>query len=174
MENVGERRAQHPPSGMTLSALEVRLVAYSDPLMAPMLADLSREYHARYHEFADEVDAMLRPRPGEFEPPSGGMLLLLLDGRPVAGGGFCRYDECTAEVKRVWTQAAHRRRGLARRLLTELEAEIRGRGYRRIYLTTGPRQPEARALYLATGYRPGYDPSLPPEQVGAHPFEKLI
>ena len=34
-----------------------------------------------------------------------------------------------------------------------LEAEIVARGYRRIYLTTGDKQPEAEALYLATGYR---------------------
>jgi hypothetical protein len=37
-------------------------------------------------------------------------------------------------------------------LLVELEAEIVARGYRRVYLTTGDRQPEAEALYLSTGY----------------------
>ena len=36
-------------------------------------------------------------------------------------------------------------------LLAELEAEIAARGYRRIYLITGDRQPEAEALY-ASGY----------------------
>jgi hypothetical protein len=35
-------------------------------------------------------------------------------------------------------------------------------GYRRIYLTTGNRQPEAEALYLATGYRRLAEP-LPAE-----------
>jgi hypothetical protein len=30
------------------------------------------------------------------------------------------------------------------------------------------------ALYLAMGYRPLYDASLPPEDVGAHPFEKWL
>ncbi len=30
---------------------------------------------------------------------------------------------------------------------------IAAAGYRRVYLTTGDRQPEAEALYLATGYR---------------------
>ena len=32
------------------------------------------------------------------------------------------------------------------------ESEIAARGYHRVYLTTGDRQPEAEALYLATGY----------------------
>ena len=31
-------------------------------------------------------------------------------------------------------------------------AEIAARGYRKIYLMTGDRQPEAEELYLATGY----------------------
>ena len=34
----------------------------------------------------------------------------------------------------------------------ELETEIVARGYRRVYLTTGDRQPEAEALYLSSGY----------------------
>jgi hypothetical protein len=37
-------------------------------------------------------------------------------------------------------------------LLAALEAEIADRGYHRIYLTTGNRQPEAEALYGSTGY----------------------
>ena len=35
-------------------------------------------------------------------------------------------------------------------------------GYRRVYLTTGDKQPEAEALYLATGYR-RLDEPLPAE-----------
>jgi hypothetical protein len=30
-----------------------------------------------------------------------------------------------------------------------------------VYLTTGPRQPEARDLYLATGWTPLFDPAVP-------------
>jgi len=30
------------------------------------------------------------------------------------------------------------------------------------------------ALYLAKGYTPLYDPSLPSEEDGAHPFEKRL
>jgi hypothetical protein len=45
-----------------------------------------------------------------------------------------------------------RRRGYATTLLAALEAEIADRGYRRVYLTTGNRQPEAEALYDSAGY----------------------
>ncbi|MBI0383949.1 GNAT family N-acetyltransferase, partial [Streptomyces albiflaviniger] len=54
----------------------------------------------------------------------------------------------------------------------ELERSAAERGYRRIHLTTGPRQPEARGLYLATGYTPLFDVSADPETIGPLPFEK--
>jgi GNAT superfamily N-acetyltransferase len=89
-------------------------------------------------------------------------VLLTEGGAAVAGGGFMRHrDPGTAEVKRMWTAAAHRRRGLARRVLTELELRAAARGYRRLVLTTGPRQPEARDLYLAAGWTPLFDPAVP-------------
>ena len=67
-----------------------------------------------------------------------------------------------------------RRRGYARALLAALEAEIAARGYRRIYLTTGDRQPEAEALYLSTGYARLPEP-LPAEgEVYPVAFEKML
>lgn len=158
---------------MTDLAVEVRLVAYTDPLVVPMLTELDREYRTRYrHSLGDIAEEMTRG--AAFGPPDGGVVLLLEDGEPVAGGAFRRFDEHTAELKRIWTHSAHRRRGFARRVLVELEREIGARGYRRIHLTTGPRQPEAKALYLATGYTPLYDPALDPEVIGPHPFEKDV
>lgn len=98
------------------------------------------------------------------------MLLLLLEGgEPVAGGAYRRYDEQTAELKRIWTHSAHRRRGPARRVIAALERSAAERGYRRIHLTTGPRRPEARGLYLATGYTPLFDLSADPETIGPLP-----
>jgi GNAT superfamily N-acetyltransferase len=90
------------------------------------------------------------------------MLIGLLGDTPVTGGAFRRFDAETAELKRIWTDSGHRRRGLARALLAALETEIVARGYARIYLTTGDRQPEAEALYLATGYQRLAEP-LPAE-----------
>ena len=39
-------------------------------------------------------------------------------------------------------------------LLAELESRIRALGYRRVYLTTGDRQPEAEAFHTAAGTFP--------------------
>ena len=110
----------------------------------------------------------------EFEPPHGVLLLLLAEGGPVAVGAFRRCDERTAELKRIWTHPGHRRRGLARRVLAELEERAARAGYHRLHLTTGPRQPEARALYLRCGYRPLFDLDADPETIGPLPFEKLL
>ena len=138
-------------------------VGQDDPLAEPLLAELAVEYATRYGGTVDGVGRWLRGYPaGEFEAPDGGMLIGVSGDRPITGGAFRRFDAHTAELKRIWTDGGHRRQGHARALLDALEAEIVARGYRRVYLTTGDRQPEAEALYLATGYQRLREP-LPAE-----------
>ena len=138
-------------------------VSQDDPLAEPLLAELAYEYATRYGSTIERVGNWLRGYPAaEFAAPDGAMVIGHVDGVPVTGGAFRRFDDRTAELKRIWTDSGHRRRGLARSLLVELEADIAARGYRRIYLTTGDRQPEAEALYLTTGYR-RLDEPLPAE-----------
>ncbi|QHT56437.1 GNAT family N-acetyltransferase [Cellulomonas sp. H30R-01] len=183
----------------TDAVLEVVSVPLSDPRVQPLLDELATEYLTRYAELFGERDLreeMDRYPAEQFVPPAGELVLLLEAGEPVAGGAFRHRTEPelgpvellerpaardaegrpalpTAELKRIWTSSAHRRRGLARRVLAELEPRAEAAGYRRLYLTTGPRQPEAAALYLATGYRPLFDPSDPPT-TGPLPFEKWL
>ena len=141
---------------MTVSAVEqLQFVAVGqdDELARPLLAELAVEYASRYGGTEERVMRWLRSHPAEhFAPPLGGLVVGLLDGAPVTGGAFCRFDDTTAELKRIWTDSRHRQRGYARALLAELESRILARGYRRAYLTTGDRQPEAEALYTSTGY----------------------
>ncbi len=147
-----------PRSGLTFVP-----VSQDDPLAEPLLAELATEYATRYGGATERVSRWLRGYPAdEFAAPGGGMVIGLLGDLPVTGGAFRRFDPDTAELKRIWTDGRHRRRGHARALLSVLEADIAARGYRRVYLTTGDRQPEAEALYLATGYRRLDDP-LPAE-----------
>ncbi|MER8220567.1 GNAT family N-acetyltransferase [Streptomyces sp. NPDC094143] len=161
------------PTPSRAADLAVVHVPVSDRRVRPLLRELGHEYATRYGR--DAHTEISRYPDEEFTPPHGGLLLLLLEhGNPVAGGAFRRYDATTAELKRIWTHSAHRRRGLARRVLDELEHEAAARGYRRLYLTTGPRQPEARGLYLATGYTPLFDTAADPETIGPLPFEKHL
>ncbi|MCX5384636.1 GNAT family N-acetyltransferase [Streptomyces sp. NBC_00083] len=161
------------PTPIPTTDLTIIQVLMSDPRVAPLLRELGDEYSTRYGR--DAHTELARYPDEEFTAPYGGALLLLLQhGDPVAGGAFRRYDGTTAELKRIWTHSAHRRRGLARRVVAALEHEAAGRGYRRIHLTTGPRQPEARALYLTTGYTPLFDTGADPETIGPLPFEKHL
>jgi GNAT superfamily N-acetyltransferase len=137
----------------TLNQLRFVAVGQDDPLAEPLLAELAVEYAERYGGTERGVMTWLRSHPAaDFAPPDGGLLIGLLDGRPVTGGAFQRFDDSTAELKRIWTDSRHRRRGYGKVLLSALEREILARGYRRVYLTTGDRQPEAEALYAAAGY----------------------
>jgi GNAT superfamily N-acetyltransferase len=128
--------------------MEVRRVRLNDAEVAPLLEGLTLEYDERYGENVE----MTRAVADEFDPPTG-LFIVLMDG-PVtaAGGGFRRHDTTTCEVKRMWTHPRYRRRGLAVRVLGALEDAAPGAGYTRLILETGPRQPEAEALYAARGY----------------------
>jgi GNAT superfamily N-acetyltransferase len=140
-------------SAHAVDELRFQAVAQHDPLAEPLLAELALEYANRYRAPLESVSKWLRTYPAhEFAPPDGALLIGLRDGRPVTGGAFRRFDDETAELKRVWTDSRYRRRGFAKALLVELESAIAARGYRRIYLTTGDKQPEAEELYLSTGY----------------------
>jgi GNAT superfamily N-acetyltransferase len=156
----------------------VHRATLADPLVQPLLQELAYEYSTRYPALADRKGRQkeLERYPAEeFEPAHGGLLILLVeDGEAVAGGAYRRYDERTAELKRIWTHSAHRRRGLARAVVTELERAAAQTGYGRVYLTTGPRQPEAKGLYLATGYTPLFDVAADPETIGRLPFAKSL
>jgi GNAT superfamily N-acetyltransferase len=130
--------------------MELRQVRLTDPLAAPLLAGLTREYDVRY----GETDEMATVDSSEFDPPGGAFLALVDGGELLAGGGLRRMSDDTCEVKRMWTAPEHRRKGYASQVLTGLEDAARAAGYATLILETGPLQPEAIALYTVRGYRP--------------------
>ena len=172
---VGARPASHGPRPLDPAALTVLNLPMHDPRVRPLLDELAVEYDTRYGDLFGRkaaADELNRYPAAEFEGPGGALLLVQEHGEPVAGGAFRRYDGRTAELKRIWTHSAHRRRGLGRLVLAELEALAAHRGYTRLYLTTGPRQPEAKHLYLSTGYEPQFDLDADPETLKFLAFTK--
>lgn len=158
-----------------MESLRFVAVGQTDPLAEPLLAELAIEYSQRYGGTEAGVAAWLRGHPAEeFAAPHGALLIGLLGDEPVTGGAFQRFDADTAELKRIWTDSGHRQRGYAKALLVALEAVIAERGYRRVYLTTGDRQPEAEALYESAGYTRLPEP-LPAEgDIYPIAFEKVL
>ena len=168
-------------------ALEVVTARLEDPAAAPLLEGLLFEYTSRYGE---KATAEFDRHPTQlFTAEHGGALLLLVeDGETVAGGALRAYDPefaapvlvpgfpevATTEFKRIWTHAEHRRRGLGRRVLDALERRARDFGYRQVFLTTGPNQPEAVALYESTGYAKLVDGGAEDRGFAIHPFIKSL
>jgi ribosomal protein S18 acetylase RimI-like enzyme len=159
-----------------------------DPAVTPLLDGLLFEYTSRYG--ANAVREFDRHPKRLFTEEHGGALVLLVeDGRTVAGGALRAFDPelavkgvldpdfpdlPTAEFKRIWTHAEHRRRGLGRRVLDELERRAAELGYRQVFLTTGPSQPEAVGLYLAAGYTELPDHGAAARGHAVHPFVKRL
>ena len=75
------------------------------------------------------------------------------DGRWVGCAGLRPLGGGVAELKRMYVAPEARGTGLGRRLLSEVEAAARERGYTRVRLDTGEPMPEAQALYRSAGYR---------------------
>jgi putative acetyltransferase len=75
----------------------------------------------------------------------------LCAGEAVGCGALVRTRPSECELKRMFVAAAHRGRGLGRRILRALEA-IAGEEERVVRLETGVRQPEAIALYRSAGF----------------------
>jgi len=121
---------------------------YADPVAAKLIAELQAEDVTRYGG-PDETPI----EPGEFDPPDGLFLVGSLSGDAVAVGGWRRVGDGVAEIKRMYVAERARRRGLSRRMLTELESTLTAAGYQRVVLMTAMAQPEAIALYESTGYQ---------------------
>ena len=94
------------------------------------------------------------PAASVFEPPAGVFLVGWEDGEAVACGGIARYDEATAEIRRMYVVPEARGRGLSRLVLIALEDEARALGYSLVRLETGRLQAEAIGLYTSAGFGP--------------------
>jgi len=127
---------------LTLEAVDIRS-ADAVRMVARLDEDLARRYGEAPSEFTAAnalADHMT-------------FLVGYLGGRPVACGAFRPMDAKAAEIKRMFVEPDLRGRGIARRLLAELEERARRAGYSLARLETGVRQAEAIRLYEAAGYR---------------------
>ncbi|HST67900.1 MAG TPA: GNAT family N-acetyltransferase [Mycobacteriales bacterium] len=129
--------------------MNVEVARLDDPVVKDLIELIQGEYVVRYGG-RDEapIDA------AEFAPPRGLFLLAWLDGTAAGCGGWRDLGDGRAEIKRMFTVAGFRNRGVARAVLAELERTAAAAGIGEIVLETGSVQPEAIALYRSTGYEP--------------------
>ncbi len=74
-------------------------------------------------------------------------------GIAVACGAIKPFDNASMEVKRMYVVPAFRGKGIATRILRELEQWAKELDFEKCVLETGKRQPEAIALYRKNGYK---------------------
>lgn len=138
--------------------MNIRRVPFDHPDALKLNDEVQAEYHVRYGDGGDATYL----DPAMFVPPAG-LYLIAYDERhrPVATGGWRAqernaegYADGDAELKRMFVIEEMRGRGIARRVLAALEEDARAAGRTRMVLETGPRQPEAVALYTSSGYEP--------------------
>jgi GNAT superfamily N-acetyltransferase len=115
-----------------------------DALATPELDAAERRYLTRAMPAGTFV-AWLVEQDGEVVA-GGGLQLRTLQPRP----GFVR-GEPEGLVVSMWTEPAHRRRGLGKRVLAAMLEWCRARGIRRLTLHASG---EGRPLYEAVGFRP--------------------
>lgn len=72
---------------------------------------------------------------------------------PVGCGAIKEYSQDTMEIKRMYVPMNMRGKGIASKVLTELEKWAAELNYSKCILETGKKQPEAIGLYIKNGYQ---------------------
>ncbi|MDB5200173.1 MAG: family N-acetyltransferase [Chitinophagaceae bacterium] len=72
---------------------------------------------------------------------------------PMGCGAIKEYATHTMEIKRMYTSPRSRGKGIATKVLTELEIWTTELSFKKCVLETGKRQPEAIGLYKKNGYK---------------------
>ena len=162
---------------MQTSPIRIRRASPDAPESIRLLRAYGAELVGRGRPFSPvEPPVGRRPaswvEPHELEPPGGAFLLAEDRGVAVGCGGLRTLAPGLGEVKRMFVVRGARRRGVARSILAELEAIARELGLRRVRLDTNAVQPEAVALYHATGYVEIADYNGNP--FATHWFEKAL
>ena len=75
------------------------------------------------------------------------------NGKPIGCGAIKEYTQKTMEIKRMYTSPGSRGKGIAAKVLTELEKWATELSCKKCILETGKRQPEAIGLYKKNGYK---------------------
>ena len=73
--------------------------------------------------------------------------------KPISCGGLKAYSSNTLEIKRMYTIPEWRGKGIATKILSELERWAAELSFEKCVLETGKRQPEAIGLYKKNGYK---------------------
>lgn len=145
MDNQTQTKLSTP----TDSRVEICREDLLSPISQQLILALNAELEDRYPE---DGANFFRLDAEEVTEGRGGFFVAYFNSKPVGCGAVRRLEPGLVEIKRMYVDPAVRGRRVGRKILDALEAESRKLGARRIVLETGPRQPEAIALYAHAGF----------------------
>jgi GNAT superfamily N-acetyltransferase len=131
------------------AGVEIRREDLLSTVAQQLILALNSELESRYPE---EGANFFRLDPDEVREGNGGFFVAYLDAAPVGCGAVRLIEPSIAEIKRMYVAPELRGRGIGGRMVERLEAEAVRLGVRRIVLETGPRQPDAIAMYARAGF----------------------
>lgn len=73
--------------------------------------------------------------------------------KPIGCGAIKKFNDTSVEVKRMFVSEESRGKGVAQKILNELEIWANELGYKKCVLETGKRQIEAVQFYKKSGYK---------------------
>ena len=132
-----------------MEKIKIREAGFGDPDVQPLIAAALAELSARYGGGSGDDTPVAAT---DFAPPNGAFLVAEDETGRLLGCAGWRTHGDDAELKRMFTVADARGRGVARQVLAAIEDSARERGRKRVILETGDKQPEAIALYEKCGY----------------------
>ncbi|MFD4459637.1 GNAT family N-acetyltransferase [Nocardia sp. NPDC058480] len=137
----------------------------------PVSVQLMAEYAKERRSMVGFDDPPNLDRPAQYEPHQGLFIIAYTAGEPVACGGLrtSSLTERTAEIRKMFVVANHRKRGVARLVLSGLERFAFEHGVARIVLETGSYNQAAMRLYASAGYTP-----IPPYVPGRPDFNRAF
>lgn len=138
---------------MTSNATTVgAITAAAEDVRSADAEQLIRELSAELAALYQVGDGSAGFKPEDVEVPRAAFIIARHAGYPVGCGALRPLDETTVEVKRMYTRPDYRRKGVGKAILAEIDRLAHEFGYSSIKLQTGPKQPEAAALYERVGY----------------------
>jgi GNAT superfamily N-acetyltransferase len=135
-----------------MTQLELASEPVTGVAVQALLYCASEELERRYGQGADQEHLCN----DELAPPYGAFVVARLATHLAGGVGLRPIGPepgVYGEIKRLWVRPDLRRSGVGVALMETIEREALRIGYRKIFLETGERQPEAVAFYERLGWQ---------------------
>lgn len=148
--------------------IQIKKTSASDKDFASLVRDLDAELavvDGEDHAFYDQFNKIGNIR---------NAIVLYYQDQPIGCGALKEFDTEAMEIKRMYIKQGYRGRGLASKILSNLENWALELNYKKCVLETGKRQKEAVILYKKRGYTeiPNYGPYIGVENSLC--FEKIL